>query len=85
LKIQSMVFTDPAGIQHVANLTNLGGGGAVTGNATLDHSLLPGSSQTFTVNYTRTNAPVGNYTGTIAIRGSNGRVQVITSTIIVRN
>jgi hypothetical protein len=85
LTIQSIIFNDPPGIQHTANLTNLGGNGAVTGNSVLNYSLIPGNFQTFTVDYDTTTVPAGTYTGTIDIGGTNGQVQTITSTIVVRN
>jgi hypothetical protein len=85
LSIQGIAFTDPTGIQHTANLTNLGGGGAVIGDAVLNYLLPPGNFQTFTVDYSRTTAPAGTYTGRITVSGSNGRTQNITSTIVVKN
>jgi hypothetical protein len=81
--ITGISFVDPAGIQHVANLSNLGGGGAVTGNATLNYSLLPGYFQNFTLEYTTDNVTPGTYTGTITVSGNNKKTQTVTSTIVV--
>jgi hypothetical protein len=83
LAITGISFVDPTGIQHTANLTNLGGGGAVTGDATLNCSLLPGNFQTFTVEYTTVNVAPGTYTGRITVSGNNNRTQTINSTIVV--
>ena len=81
--ITGISFVDPTGIQHIANLSNLGGGGAVTGNATLNYSLLPGNFQIFTVEYTTVNVAPGTYTGTITVSGDNNRTQTVNSTIVV--
>ena len=85
LTIQGIAFVDPTGIQHSANLINLGGGGAVLGNAVLSYLLPPGNFQTFSVDYTSTTVPAGTYNGKITVSGSNGRTQDITSTIVVTN
>jgi uncharacterized delta-60 repeat protein len=81
--VQSIVFYDPTGISHSANLTNLGGSGFANGNATLSYVIGPGLSQTFTVTYIDSGAGPGTYAGTIVIEGSGSTRVVINTTIIV--
>jgi hypothetical protein len=83
LIITNIVFNDPPLIQHTANLINLGGGGAVIGNAVLNFPLSAGSFQTFTVDYNSTTASPGTYTGSILIGDSTGKTQTVTSTIVI--
>jgi hypothetical protein len=82
--INSFTFNDPASIGHTANLANLGGSSAVTGNVTgLGYTLGIGASQTFTVEYSDAGASNGTYSGNIVIGGSGSTSQTITSTINV--
>jgi uncharacterized delta-60 repeat protein len=81
--VQSIVFYDPAGISHSADLTNLGGSGFANGNATLSYVIGAGQSQTFTVTYIDSGAGPGTYAGTIVIEGSGATRVVINTTIIV--
>jgi hypothetical protein len=84
LLIQSMTFTDPAGIGHTANLSNLGGGSAVTTNQIpLAYSLRVGTPATFTVDYQNVSAPIGTYSGQIVINGKFKTMQTINSTVVV--
>ena len=82
-----MTFKDPPGIGHTVNLTNLGAGSAVVGDAILSYYLDVGASVTFTVDYYTLSAPngalAGNYIGTIIINGTEDITQTITSNIIV--
>ena len=84
LIITSIIFNDPPLIQHTANLINLGGGGAVIGNAVLNFPLSPGSFQTFTVDYSSTTALPGTYSGSILVGDSTGKTQTVATTIVVR-
>jgi hypothetical protein len=82
--IDTFTFNDPASIGHTANLANLGGGSAVTGNVTgLGYTLGISASQSFTVDYNDTGAGVGTYSGNIVIGGSGATTQTINSTITV--
>jgi len=82
--INSFTFNDPASIGHTANLANLGGGSAVTGNVTgLGYTLGVSSSIVFTVDYNDAGAGLGTYSGNIVIGGSGSTSQTITSTINV--
>jgi hypothetical protein len=81
--IQSINFRDPPDINHVADLSNLGGSSSVTDNATLSYVLGVGASQTFTIDYNSTTAAVGTYEGRVLITGSDRASTVITSTIVV--
>jgi len=81
--IQSINFRDPPDINHVANLTNLGGSSSVTDNATLSYVLGVGASQTFTIDYNSSTAAPGTYEGRVLISGSDRASTVITSTIII--
>ena len=84
LEIQSMTFTDPVGITHTANLSNLGGGSAVATNQTaLTYNLQVGTPATFTVDYRNVSAPIGTYSGRIVINGQYNTTQTIVSNIVV--
>jgi hypothetical protein len=80
-----MTFTDPAGIGHVANLTNLGGSSAVSSNqVALTYNLRTGTPATFTVDYqSAVGTAVGTYSGRIVINGKYNTKQTIKSTIVV--
>ena len=82
--IDTFTFNDPASIGHTANLANLGGGSAVTGNVTgLGYTLGVSSSIIFTVDYNDAGAGNGTYSGNVVIGGSGSTSQTITSTINV--
>jgi hypothetical protein len=84
LVIQSMTFTDPPGIVHTVDLSNLGGGSAVTANQIpLAYSLRVGAPATFTVDYQTISAPIGTYSGQIVINGKFKTTQTINSTVVV--
>ena len=84
LAIQSVTFNNPTGIGHTANLLNLSGSSAETGNASgLSYSLGVGESQTFMVDYSDTGAGSGTYNGTIVIGGSNSSSNTISATIVL--
>jgi uncharacterized delta-60 repeat protein len=81
--VQSIVFYDPPGISHSADLTSLGGSGFANGNAALSYVIGAGQSQNFIVTYIDSGAGPGTYAGTIVIEGSGATRVVINTTIIV--
>jgi hypothetical protein len=83
LTLQSMIFYDPLNIGHTANLINLGGSSAETGNATLSYNFPAGTTQTFTLDYFNIAAGGGTYYGNVVINGSDNTRQVIGSVITV--
>jgi len=83
LTLQSMIFYDPLNIGHTANLINLGGSSAETGNASLSYNFPAGTTQTFTLDYFNIAAGGGTYYGNVIINGSDNTRQVIGSVITV--
>jgi uncharacterized delta-60 repeat protein len=81
--VQSIVFYDPSGISHSANLTNLGGSSFANGNATLSYVIGAGLRQTFTVTYIDSGVGPGTYAGNIVIEGSGATRVIINTTITV--
>jgi len=82
--IQSMNFTDPPGVVHTVDLSNLGGGSAVSANQIpLAYKLRVGTPATFTVDYQSVSAPIGTYAGKIVINGKFKTSQTINSTVVV--
>jgi hypothetical protein len=77
------------GIGRIADLSNLGGGRAVVGDAILSYYLDVGASVTFTAAYYNLSglagAPAGNYTGAIVINSSDDTTQTIVNNIIVNS
>jgi len=82
--IISIVFNTPAGIQHVADLTNFGGSASFTG-ATFSGSnaLNIGQSKTFTVDHEYLSGPEDTRFGTIDILTDAGPTATINTTICV--
>jgi hypothetical protein len=81
--INSVTFNDPMRIGHIANLSNLGGTAAETGNPVLSYYFQAGASQTFTVDYVDNGAGPGTYTGTIVVNGSENVVATVNTTVVV--
>lgn len=72
-RIRSISFNTPTGIQHIADLTNLGSAAAFSEPLfTTSTVVSTGSSVTFTVGYNYEFGGNGTRTGSIVVRGNNG-------------
>jgi hypothetical protein len=83
LVVRSVIFKDPPGIGHIADLTQINGSSTETGDAALNYSIPPYESRSFSVDYYDISASVGTYTGTVTVIAENSAVRSIVSTIII--
>jgi hypothetical protein len=83
LVVRSVIFKDPPGIGHTANLTQIDGSSTETGDAALNYSIPSHDARSFAVSYYDTGAGVGTYTGTVTVIAENSAVHSIVSTIII--
>ena len=81
--VRSVIFKDPPGIGHIADLTQIDGSSTETGDAAVNYSIPPYDRRSFSVNYYDTGAGVGTYTGTVTVIAENSAVRSIVSTIII--
>jgi hypothetical protein len=81
--VNSITFNDPLRVGHIANLTNLGGNAAETGNPALSVFLQPGESRNFTVSYVDNGAGAGTHTGTIVVNGTQNTIAAVNITVVI--
>jgi hypothetical protein len=81
--VNSITFNDPLRVGHIANLTNLGGNAAETGNSVLSYFLRPSESRNFTVSYVDNGAGPGTHTGSIVVNGTQNTIASVNTTVVI--
>jgi outer membrane biosynthesis protein TonB len=84
--IATITFNTPAGIQHTADLTNLGGPSDFTGTTFTPNPntiLNVNATKTFAVDHSYISGPDGTRPGTIVVTPTHGAVQTINTLIVV--
>lgn len=82
INLERIVFNNPVGIIHTANLVNFGGNAVFTGNSfTIPMiQLCPEQSIVFSVDYTIVRGTTGTRFGNVVISSMSGKVAVIETT-----